>query len=1456
MLITSVIEKVMAFFLVFTLTFANFALVTKSYASTLFTSVFSSSSNTESENVEFDAYFEDTGQVKTYSGISALNAESVNLNLTLSVQESDYVKNAKIAIRENQENSGLNFKIANQLNEANYQYLKSFESNVLTLKQVPGNSHVDLQIPLVFENEEFIKLDKLSKDFSVELTGIYVNCKGEESKIFRTIPLKLTWEDNREIKLSSEVTKYVPIENGVILQTLVKVDMSSNLSGAVKSNNLEIEVPSLDGGTIEKVDVIARSTKGTNGKTAENVEFTEENWKFENEILSINIDNNPNKDDMYYSSSGVDEYLITYTIKNVVLKEQNITSNIKATVTTYGIKPIENKVEQTFEYKLSDKIGNLVSYEVQSDTENISKGYMYYSYLNNYFNQKEIEYNLKQIVNISNSDLVEEINIEDNTNYYIDKENNSYDLEDLYYKTITIPKENFDKILGENGNIEIQRTDGSILATITQNTEKDKNGNYVYKFNQSYHDKVKIKVSNPIADGDLILNLSKVQKQSKYEKNLYKHFDKMILNYSSKTKYINNENLEDEEIKNIEIKLDDTQTKSELELSTNNISIIEPTNIEMRIKLNNEKIESDIYGNSIFEILLPEYIKNIEINDYNIVYNQGLQLTNVEKDYTDEGRIILRATLEGIQKGLSPGIIAGGTNIIINTTVEVNEPIPKMEKEMRFTYINNEATNYYNNGEQNLLVKYLSPKGVISINSLKNYNDSEKLFTVNEGAKKSTIATYSNSINPTMEIMVMNNNTDKISNISIIGRIPTTGTKDILNNEDLGNSIESILTSKIVSNNNTNFKIYYSPNGDATNDLNDIANEWSEELDLNLVKSYLIVPEDENYELDVSQILKFSYEFNIPENLDYNQNLYGIFGTYYTKTIESEVQSEISISDKIGLDTGIRPELEIETKIDSGQTVVEAEEFTITSKVTNTGDEDLEDVMLKIPIPNGTTKSYWIATNDEILVSEEENNILYKIPKIDKGKSIEVSLKVKVNELTSEESLNITSSVIAKNLSKEISSESQEVKIAKTKLKLFIENKADTQQISIKENETSSFKVVLRNISDEDLSNIKVKLHIDDKIKPMNLFIADPTTGEIEEQTMFNKTDDYILINIDKLESQKSKYIAVNIKTNNLPEKSKLEKSYIYAKAECKGLDTIQSDSIEYSIGKPIVTISQTTTSPTYIKSGEDVEYEFIIKNEGTYSTGEIEFENIIPQNVLVKRIETNSNIENLSNNENVKKKLVLKALEEANIKIVCTTLQSSSSEYTITNKAILTSDIFGKIESNEITITVEDSQALAKARYKESKRNRNLEENFQNNSISTNEQSKDSNEKVEEVNTTKLIGYVWVDENANGARDKDEKALASTKVMLLEADTGQKIDTVTTDSKGKYIFNIKSSGDYIVVFEYDSRRYTLSAYQKDGVPQNNNSDVISTQIKENGILKDRSSYRSYYDFKRNKIQY
>lgn len=1431
MLIKSVIQKVLAFFLVFTLTFANIALVTKSYASTLFASVFSSSSGTGG-NVEFDAYFDDTGQGNSYSANSDLNADSVMLNLSLSVVESGYLKNAQIAILEQAENSGLNFKVNSQIDESSYEYAKSFKDNVLKLKQIPSGSGVNLRLPLVFENEEFMKLSKLDNSFIVELTGTYVNAKGKEVEINKKVSLSLAWQDNREIKLSSEVTKCIPMESGILLQTLITVDSRAEKSGAVKETNLEIQMPRVKGGKIENIFVTAKSTEGTDGKKPGNVEFSEENWKYEDGLLTINKKNNPVNDNEYYSKSGVDEYLVTYLVKGITLSEEKLNSKVKAIVTTYGTESIENKKEQKFYYDISKQIGNLVTYELQNETKDLSKGYMYYKYNDVSLNKSKIEFNYKSIINVSDAKSVEEINVVDESNYYIDKDNNEYELDDVYYSEISISKDNFEKILGENGEIKIIGKDDNEIGKITKENGIVNDKNYVYYFGKNIQNQIKLKISKPLSDGNLIFNIQKIQTKSIYDKNLYQTFSKMRFNSLPKVKYSNIENLVEGEEKNIEIELNDTITKADLILSTNTISTFEETDVEMIIKLNNEKIESDIYGNGLFEILLPEYVENLEITDYNIANGPGLELESVEKVQDENNNFVIRATIKGLQNGLSPGILTNGTNIIINTKIKLNELIPKMEKEIVLKYTNSEATNYFDSGTQTQKITYSAPSGVISINSL-NYNE-RKLSSVNEGTKYSTIATNSSSINSKMDIIVMNNNTNKISDISILGRIPKQETTNIITNENLGTTNDVILTSKIVSdiNNDTNFKIYYSSNGAATTNLENPSNGWSEEMNLEDIKSYLIIPEDENYELDVSKVLKFSYEFLIPENLEFNNNFCGYFGTYY-KNNKDDSQYRVAESDQTILTTGNNPELVLETKIDSGQTISEKEELTITSKVTNTGQADVKDVRIKIPIPEGTSKSYYSVLNDEILVSEDKNCIIYNIPKLEKEASEEVSLKVLVNSVDEEKTLNISSSIISDS-NEDIITDSKEVLVNKAKLSLEVETKAYGNRFKMKESAVTSFKVIAKNESDEDFENVNVKVHVDNKFQVLNLFVVDPQTEEIEELTTYNKKNGDILINFNTIKSNNQKQIAVNLKAKALQDNSIKETSYIYATADGNNIENVKSNSVEYTIGKPIMKLIQTTNTPNYVRTEDMIEYEFLIENEGSYTSESFNFECNIPECLSVNEITMiDEKNEIISSEKQSLKGIITKTLEVgANkkliIKIDCRVLATNQAKCEITNKATITSECFGKVESNEITHIVEDLKLLTL-------------ESLESNINQTDETLEKANGPNIDSNLRKqatVTGIVWIDENSNGARDKKEKLLSDTKVSLLDANTGQIVDTVITDSGGKYSFDVEALGDYIVLFEYDSGQYSVSAYQKNGVAESNNSDVISTNVAERGLKK------------------
>ncbi len=203
-----VTKKTLAVFLIFVLTIADFALVTKSYASTIFNSVFPSLGSTGSKNVEFDAYFTDAEKEKSYSAISRV-CENISLYLSISVSEVGYLKDAKISLKPKQ-NDYLNFKVDSKIDEYYLKYINSFNNNTLDFKQINNGSAITIKLDLTYIQEEFIKLDKLNKSFDVVFTGTYVNGQGKEVQINKVNELNIEWQDYRELNINSSITKFIP----------------------------------------------------------------------------------------------------------------------------------------------------------------------------------------------------------------------------------------------------------------------------------------------------------------------------------------------------------------------------------------------------------------------------------------------------------------------------------------------------------------------------------------------------------------------------------------------------------------------------------------------------------------------------------------------------------------------------------------------------------------------------------------------------------------------------------------------------------------------------------------------------------------------------------------------------------------------------------------------------------------------------------------------------------------------------------------------------------------------------------------------------------------------------------------------------------------------------------------------------------------------------------------------
>lgn len=1512
-----ILEKLLAIILIFTLTSANFAFVTKSFATSLAETLFGVKSDTGHKNIEFEAYF-GTEEEKETSVISDVNNEELAIRMDLNVKDSGYLKNAKIEIAETEEGKGLNFELKNngtrneeliegmvQESEENSESdslldamvssdnasnpfvsamgtqedneqeieevttpeetdivlpegVQSIEDNIITLQQIASNSELKIDLPIKYKNESFVNENKFSNDCVVRFTGIYVDDDGEENEVSRDYNLKVCWKDERKVNVSSSIEKYIDYEKGVIVQTLVKVDNTSSVNSLpVKESALIIDVPNYLNVKPSNVTVLAKSTMGTNGQTPETITFNENNWnynqdenklfinvsnekqlvtvnEFENEFLK-EADREVVEEERYYNGTGCDEYLITYTYNDVQAVEEAVefSSNIEARMTTFsGAEQDEFKNIVTnnnnYVFSLEGKTGDIVSLYIESETDEVSKAYSYLNYNNS--GKYESEFKSNTIVNISYTEIINGLNVEDVENVYIDKAENRILTDDLYYKQISIAKESFSRILGEQGTIKIFDVNGNELITINNETEVNEGGFIVIKFPEGYS-RLRYEISKPVSEGNLIINNVKAMKNATIDKQTLQN----VASLNTKTVIKADYNYVDGtvEVANGEstIKLNDTTTKVSLVLDRDNLSTLAMnTDVEMRLELNNAVDTSDVFGASTYEITLPESIENVEVTNVSLLYGEGLEIKSAE---LIDGRII-RITVDGVQEGINSGVLTNGTNIVINANLKANLFTPAKSEVIKVSYTNNEATSYADNGSVEYQITYSAPTGLVAVNSISNYNNvGATLTSVRQGEKEDILDIYSEAKVAKMEVIVMNNNGNKVSDLAILGRIPFKGVKDIESGEDLGTTLDTKLISGITSDehNKTEFKVYYSENGEATKDLNSEENGWILEPEsLENMKSYLIVPVDEKYEMEDTEVLRFTYDYEIPANLTHNEKFVGTFLAYYTNMGDVAITEEETVPDKVGLTTGAGPEVSAELKVNKNK-VKEFEEIQINVVATNIGSDRADDVVIELPLPNEVEYVSHESENENINVNVEEKVLKISVPSLERQEKVETTISLRVADAPKDGKLEFIAKVTAKDLGTEIKTEPQIVDVTAAEFEIKESDRSDIdEEVVYIAGRELKLSIRVKNLTKETLNNVVVEKILPEEFTFEKAYVigyeSDGITSYEETQGTYDEDSRKVTIKVDQLEGRRAKQLFVIAKTNGLSDDSTKKTVGTTSTVKADGTETYESNELLLNIASPVLVVSQTTDkTDTYLKEGDTLTYTFTVKNEGDAIAKSVVLTDQIPDGLSVQKISYISNGIPVERKISSSKDAVVKTdIEPGNELVANVTMLASSlngaEEKTVTNYATLSSSTMEEVQTNSITHIIE-----ANEEYK------NVLSSGQTNSTQTPNQATQSN--IDK--TYKITGIAWLDSNENGTRDDGEELLSGISAKLVNSETGVIQKSVTTDSLGAYSFAGVNNGSYLIIFDYDTVKYTVTAYNKDGVAAGVNSDALTTKVDQDG---------------------
>ena len=1397
--------KLLAIVLIFVMMFSYLGIIGEVFASGTMT--------TNQANVEFDTYFKDN-ETKTKAAIKTIGEKNY-LYITIKVNNKGYLKNIVVDL------DNPNFKVEDEFTAKE---VSKIEDNKIYFNQIVKGDAVELAIPIkmITSTSEKISLSQIYKENKIKFTGTYVDGDGNEKQAKKDVTVNLAWTAEKYPELNIGISKFIPYEiNGekyLVLQMNVESYLKDN-NLPVKEDKIEISIPSIDGVKPEEVKVVANTTKATNGdESGANFSSSNYNYDANSNKVTIMVENEANaQGEVSWSKQAKDEFLVTCIYKKEITKSVPVTLEASSEISIYESSITKARRRKSSQENMQDQIGELVETEVTT-TESLSKGQIYANYETTA--KKETEYTENITTNvgltkIGNTELLNKVELNLTGESY------------TYFKELKISKSNFDKILSEEGNIKIYNGT-TLVATIDKNTQADEQ-TYVVDLKDLNVSALKIETSKPVVEGKLELKLTKAVKN---EITLNKAQAKELTKIEEKVTMtaLKDANKVTQKAVTKEIALTEPTSQAELVMDNTNLSTI-VTNKDVKITaiLKTNTLDCNLYKNPTLKITLPKYIETINVKNVEVLFDtEGSKLTLKENKVVEnaDGTKTIEVTLEGMQTEYAIAAVAKGVNVVITTDLTVNKLTPSKQEQIKMVYTN--ASTQETN-EVSTIVNFVAPTGVVTTTAISNYKENAKTLTAISGeAKVATIETMAEARNTKFEMTVINNYNNTIDNISILGRIPAKGNKEVVTGSDLGSTIDMPLVNGIVVNSKDNNKvtIYYSENVNATKDLALSTNGWTKApIDLSKIKSYLIVFTD--YTMNTGDSVNFSYEAQIPANLQHNASAYGNYGVYFNNNLEAGTIQDKASSVKVGITTGSGPVIEatLTSNTEESKKLLANDIVIYKLEVKNIGTEDAQNVVAKFIVPEGLT----------YIEESEESNTGYNILA---GTGTEVSLNfgnikekqtatkelmMKANYITKEQVISETKATItADNIKGEKETEIVKNTIVETSYNTItniINNKTllkvgeeFTYAVEVKaynEKETKERTIVEIMLPEEIEYN---ETEVKQKVNKQEVDITDSTTSNYDKNTK------KLIVNLNEVNGKNSKIIYVKLKASSLDTNVYDKKVEINAKVYGKdtNVQNVKTKSIEITkIGFKIIQTSNIQKN-AIISAYEDYKYIFTIENLSNMDLYNIKLTDILPNELTLNGMVLKANGEIIKTSYNNTMNISLKGKETNTLEV---SVKANALEETtrVSNKLKLEYEGIDTIESSEFTHIIEK---------------------FDDSKID------DPGDNPENPNylTKRIMGQVWEDENNNGIKEDNEKRMQDIEVLLFNNQTGTIVTDETgnilkavTDKDGVYTFSKVAKGKYTAIFLYDTANYSATTYRKDGVDVSLNSDGIDSKITING---------------------
>lgn len=530
-----------------------------------------------------------------------------------------------------------------------------------------------------------------------------------------------------ELNLEKYVNYKVGDTHGLMVQANLKTGIEyqdGQEHVPIEATNVILKTPKVNEEYPEKVEVVVKSTKLTNGD--ENGKDFNFSYNKDNGEIKLITENKADENGNVYSENVADardEYQINLYYSSNCYNDKNEKRELDFSGKLYiGLKKDDNKTIKTQDisqkFEVTENVSGLISTNVT--TSDIYNGYIRSNVKNNTTYRTEYTENLN--VQVSYKEIADEVKI-NTKNLFVNNKDKEIETEEIVYKSTKISKGEVLNELGENGTLQIFDKGGNCLAEINKDSETDENG-YVTINYENELTELTFKLSRPEKIGEINVQNVKQIKETMKDTDVTKVETKnqiSCINNVKKTEKVVDESTGEEQnvetVKQVEFYnfednsfADIKNAESDVELSVDNVNWTNNVQNDVTFTANlvTSGPEYELFSNPVIQIKLPQEVEKVILGDVALLYGNSLNIKNA-KVIDQKGYKILNIELNGTQNKYCLNSIVAGANVVIPATVIISKDAETNDVPVGLTY--------YNNGKE-----IETKDGQVKINSITNDN--------------------------------------------------------------------------------------------------------------------------------------------------------------------------------------------------------------------------------------------------------------------------------------------------------------------------------------------------------------------------------------------------------------------------------------------------------------------------------------------------------------------------------------------------------------------------------------------------------------------------------------------------------------------------------------------------------------------------------------------------------------